>query len=106
MKVVNWEHRRWGEFPITSLDFTLQKYLGVYIWHDGKIALPRSTWKMKLDRLMSCYLTPIKKVQVIRQSICCNVLFQHCLSDHCFKEAWKLNQIIRGAAKKILHLPS
>ena len=39
MKVVSQEHTWWGEFPIPSLDFVkLQKYLGVYIRHDGKMA--------------------------------------------------------------------
>ena len=84
----------------------LQKYLGVYIWHDGKIALPRSTWKMKLDRLMPCYLTSIEKVQVIRQSICSIILFQLQLSDHGVEKAGKLNRLIRGTVKRILHLPS
>ena len=107
MKVITPEHRWWGELPIPSLDFdNLQKYLGVYIQHDGKIALPRSGWKMKLDRLTSCYLTRIQKIQVIRQSICSIVLFQLRLSDHGFEEARKLNRLIRGAVKRILHLPS
>lgn len=39
MKVVSREHRWWGEFLIPSLDFVkLQKYIGVYIRHDGKMA--------------------------------------------------------------------
>ena len=107
MKVITPEHRWWGELPIPSVYFdNLQKYLGVYIQHDGKIALPRSGWKMKLDRLTSCYLTRIQKIQVIRQSICSIVLFQLRLSDHGFEEARKLNRLIRGAVKQILHLPS
>ena len=33
---------RWGEIPIFPFDFEkLQKYLGVYIRHDGKISLPQ-----------------------------------------------------------------
>ena len=76
MKVITREHRWWGEFPIPSLDLVmLQKYLGVYIRHDGKIALLKASWKMKLDHLMSCYLTPIQKIQVIRQSICSVIIF-------------------------------
>ena len=105
MKVLTREHWWWGEFPIPLLDFEkLQKYLGFHIHHDGKIALPRATWKMKLERLMSCCLTPIQKVQVIRQSICSIILFQLCLSDHGLEEAPKLNWLIRVAVKKILHL--
>ena len=107
MKVVTREHRWWGNLPIPSLDFEkLQKYLGVYIRHDGKIALPRSVWKIKLERIMSCYLTPIQKVQVIRQSISSIILYQLRLSDHGLEEARKINRLIRGAVKRILHLPS
>lgn len=55
---------------------------------------------------MSCYLTPIQKVQVIRQSICSIILIQLNLSDHGLKKAQKLKWLIRGALKKILHLPT
>ena len=107
MKVITREHRWWGNLPIPSLDLEkLQKYLGIHIRHDAKIALPRSVWKTKLERIMSCYLTPIQKVQVIRQSICSIILFQLRLSDHGLEEAQKINRLIRGAVKRILHLPS
>ena len=70
MKVTIREHRRCGEYAIPSLDFVnLQKYCGVYIWDDGKIAQLRASWKMKLERLISCYLTSTQKIQIIRQSI-------------------------------------
>ena len=92
MKVITREHRWWGNLPIPSLDFKkLQKYLGVHIRHDGKIALPRSVCKTKLECIMSCYLTLIQKVQVIRQSICFLILFQLRLSDHGLEEARKIN---------------
>ena len=55
---------------------------------------------------MSCYLTPIQKVQVIRQSICSIILIQLNLSDHGLKKAQKLKWLIRGALKKILNLPT
>ena len=107
MKALTREHRWWGELPIPSLDFdTLQKCLGVYIRPDRKIALPRTTWKLKLERLMSCYLNPMQKIQVIKQSICSIILFQLHLSDHSLKEARELNRLIRHAVKKILHLPT
>ena len=98
---------RWGEIPIPSLDFEkLQKYLGMYIHHNGKISLPREDWKIKLERLQTCQLNPIQKVQVIRQSICFFILFQLRLSDHGLEEAQKLNPLFWGAIKRILHPPS
>ena len=54
----------------------------------------------------SCCLNPKQKIQVIRQSICATILFQLRLSDHGIEEARKLNRLIRGAVKKILHLPT
>ena len=76
MKVISQIHRWWGKLTIPSLNFEkLQKYLGVFIRHDGKISLPRAEWTVKLERLGSCHLNPIQKVQVIRQSICSFVLF-------------------------------
>ena len=99
---------RWGEIPIFPFDFEkLQKYLGVYIRHDGKISLPQEDKiRIKLERLRTCQLNPIQKVQVIRQSICSSTLFQLPLSDHGLEEARKLNLLIRGAVKRIIHLPS
>ena len=106
MKVITREHRWWDNLPIPSLDFEKLQYLGVHIRHDGKIALPRSVWKTKLEPIMPCYLTPIQKVQVLRQSICSIILFQLRLSDHGLEDARKINRLIRGAVKRILHLPS
>ena len=107
MKVLTRPHRCWNDLPIPSLDFNkLQKYLGTHIHHDGKIWLPRTTWKIKLDRLKACLLNPIQKVQVITQTICSTILFQLRLSEHGLEEARKLNSLTQGGVKKILHLPT
>ena len=43
---------------------------------------------------------------MITQTICSTILFQPRLSEYGLKEARKLNRLIRGAVKKILHLPT
>lgn len=71
MKVLTCVHHWWWNCQIYSLDFEkLQEYLRAYIWHDRKISLPWAIWKLQLEQLRSCYLSPTQKVQVIRQSIC------------------------------------
>ena len=70
MKVTTEEHSKWCQQSIASLDFEkLAKYLGVNICHDSGIILSRKEWEQNLDRLKKSHLTPLQKVQAIRETI-------------------------------------
>ena len=106
MKVITEEHRKWCQQGIASLDIEkLAKYLGVNIRHNGGIILPRKEWEQDLDRLKKSHLTPIQKVQAIRETVCGKILYQLRLSNHRLEVARKLDRMIQKAVKEILHLP-
>ena len=108
IKVITEIHRHyWKGQQIPSINFEkLGKYLGLHINHAGKVELPRKLWKLYLERIRKSCLTAFQKIRVIKEVICCKMLFQLRLSNHGLEEAGKLDRIIRGKEKEILHLPT
>lgn len=90
MKVVTKCHRKQNNDPIPTVDFKrLSKYLGVYICIDGEVAQPTQECNKQLEKLRKSHLTPLQKVEAIRQ------WQQKCyisLDDWLTVQGWQENQ--------------
>ena len=70
MKVLTTCHRKRNKKSIPTLDFKrLSKYLGVYVHIVGEVALSIAEWNGQLERLRKSHVTPIQRVQTIRQTV-------------------------------------
>ena len=98
--VVTDMHQHWKGEPMPMIDFEkLEKYLGPHINHTRKVELPRSLWKVNLNRIKKWCLTPLQKIRVIKEVISSKILYQIRLSDHGLEEARKFDRIIIAKVK-------
>ena len=99
-------HRWFAGKPIPSITFdTLAKYLGLSIDHTGNVAIPRSEWRLWLQRLKKAPLKPWQKIDAIKSIVVPKITHQLRLSDAGICQLRELSKELREFFKSVLHLP-